>query len=229
MLENNFLLNVDMLECIRKNTADVIFSSEKGTLIYDKVSKIYMMSTEEIKTAKLIIEKIAEDVQEIVSHQKFYNDLLIDKFNFTRETPCYNSVYTNKKAIEIENMDIQIKTLTEEYIEEIENNYSGKDLCSSGYVERRIKAGAMEGAFLDSKLCGFIGTHMEGSIGMLEVLPQYRGRGIGKALQAAAANKALEHGRYVYGQVVEGNSVSRKLQESLGFELSVSKVYWLSK
>lgn len=229
MLEDNLLLNIDMLECIRRGTADIMLSSAGGTLIYDKLSEVYMMSAENLKTAKLIIDKIPYEAEEVVAHQKFYKDLLIDKCKFVRETPCYNSVYIKKEPIEIKNTNIKIETLTESHKGLVEKNYSGNSLCSDGYIERRIKAGVMQGAFMGDKLCGFIGTHLEGSIGILEVLPEYRGKGIGKALQAAAANIALKQGRYVYGQIVEGNSVSQKLQESLGFELCISKVYWLSK
>ena len=88
----------------------------------------------------------------------------------------------------------------------------------------------MFGAFINNDdLCGFIGTHTEGSMGMLEVLPKYRGKGIGAALQIAATNNALANKRYPYGQVVEDNIASAALQKRLGFELSKNKVYWLMK
>ena len=64
---------------------------------------------------------------------------------------------------------------------------------------------------------------------MLEVLSNYRGKGIGAMLQIVATNDALSNKRYPYGQVVETNSASIALQKKLGFELSKNKVYWLIK
>ena len=95
------------------------------------------------------------------------------------------------------------------------------------YVRDRIEKGWMFGAFVDGKLAGFIGMHTEGGLGMLEVLPEYRGRGIGRALETYAVNISLEQGYTPFGQVVEDNLVSVKLQESLGFYFAKDKVYWV--
>ena len=87
----------------------------------------------------------------------------------------------------------------------------------------------MYGAFLGNRLAGFIGTHEEGSIGMLEVIPEFRGKGIGSELERYAINSAIAKGRYPYCQVKEDNEISMKLQKSLGMEISKTKVYWLFK
>ncbi|MFQ9917932.1 MAG: GNAT family N-acetyltransferase [Flavonifractor plautii] len=52
----------------------------------------------------------------------------------------------------------------------------------------------MLGAFVDGTLAGFAGFHGEGSIGLLEVLPAYRRRGLGEALLRGAVRLALERG-----------------------------------
>lgn len=95
------------------------------------------------------------------------------------------------------------------------------------YVAERLAAGAMTGAFLDGVLAGFIGIHEEGSIGMLEVLPAYRRRGLGYALEAGAIRRALKEGAIPYCQVIEGNTASMELQKKLGLEFSDGFVYWL--
>lgn len=52
---------------------------------------------------------------------------------------------------------------------------------------------------------------------MLEVFPEYMGKGIGSTLQIAATNDALVKKRYPYGQVIETNLASIALQKSLIF------------
>ena len=140
---------------------------------------------------------------------------------------CYQSVYTKNKPFNIEESSINVKILNEEYVESIFNNYSSKNTVDIKYIKERINTNTMLGAFINEKLVGFIGTHEEGSMGILEVLPQYRKNGIGALLQKHAANLALQQSRIPYGQVKVNNEKSIKLQKKLGFELSSEVVYWL--
>ena len=66
-------------------------------------------------------------------------------------------------------------------------------------------------------------------MGLLEVLPEYRRRGLGEALERNAINRALEAGWTPYGQVFCSNEVSRRLQEKLGMEFSDKYISWLWK
>lgn len=96
------------------------------------------------------------------------------------------------------------------------------------HMRERV-AVCMIGAFIDGKCAGFAGIHEEDAIGMLEVLPEYRGRGIAKALTGELINYQLSRGHIPYTQVRLGNTVSMHLQESLGFTAAKSPVCWLCK
>ena len=88
----------------------------------------------------------------------------------------------------------------------------------------------MIGAFLGEYLVGFVGQHEEGSMGLLEVLPEYRGKGFGKALLAAAVNWQLERGQIPYSQIIDGNIKSYQLHQSMGFLITPQvSVYWLAE
>lgn len=229
MLSKKKLLHIDMLECIRRDSTEILFSSNEAVLLIDIPSQIYMISSYKPEISEDLISKLPNNIEIIAAHDKFTYDLLSKKFKFSINMICYNSVYTNGTPIPIKNSNIQIKKLTHEYKDIILNNYSKIDIVDSDYIENRLKSNTMFGAFIDHNLCGFIGSHTEGSIGMLEVFPQCRNKGIGSALQIAATNDALENNRYAYGQIVEDNFASIALQKSLGFELSQDKVYWLMK
>ena len=95
------------------------------------------------------------------------------------------------------------------------------------YMEGRILNGVMYGAFSDDRLIGFIGTHDEGSMGMLYVDEQYRRQGIGEALLSYNINRTLERGRIPYGHVFEGNTMSERLLEKLGLYKAGKAVWWL--
>ena len=85
------------------------------------------------------------------------------------------------------------------------------------------------GAFLDGKLAGFVGTHDEGSIGALTVVPEFRRRGLGTYLECLAIRKALERGDLPFGQVAPGNGASLALQRSLGMTISREMVCWMDR
>ncbi|WP_084756926.1 GNAT family N-acetyltransferase [Clostridium sp. DMHC 10] len=229
LLLKKLLLNVDMLQCIRRDSAEIIFASDKGVLLYDAISRAYMMSTEDMKTAKEIISKIPQNANIVVCHQEVYYDLLMSTYHFKDKMICNNSVYTKNTLMEVSKASPEIRLLTRDYIGFIIKHYSKKELCNDDYIGERIDAGVVYGAFIDGELCGFIGSHEEGSIGMLEVLPQFRRRKIATHLIVKAVNEMLKKGFYAYGQIEDGNEASTKLQKKLGFQISKEKICWLFK
>ncbi|MDD6306117.1 MAG: GNAT family N-acetyltransferase [Clostridiales bacterium] len=150
---------------------------------------------------------------------------------------CYQAVYTKKEKLPITGLYrldgkkqdgvVKICPLNLEYLDIVTANYHTVD--DTDYMKERIEKGWMFGAFIENELAGFAGMHTEGSIGMLEVLPQYRGRHIGKALETYMINLSLEHGMIPYGQVADGNEVSTRLQETLGLCFSKTMIYWMGK
>ena len=97
------------------------------------------------------------------------------------------------------------------------------------YMKSRIEYG-MLGAFDEKGNCaGFVGFHGEGSMGLLTVLPEYRRRGIGIAIEAKNLNRRLSEGRIPFGHVVVGNEKSMGLQRKIGMEFSDNIVTWVFK
>lgn len=229
VLLKDVLLNVDMLECIRRKSADIIFTSKTGVLIRDIVSNIYMMYAEDIETAKAIVKSISQDIDIIETHQEFYNNVLKERFNFKKKIVCNNLVYMSAKPINILSDYVEIRLLGHEHKDFIIKNYSEKSLCNEEYICGRLDAKAIYGAFVKNELCGFVGKHEEGSIGMLEVTPKFRRMGIASRLVARVVNETLVYGGYPYGQAKEGNEASIKLNKRLEFKICPNKVYWLFK
>ena len=95
------------------------------------------------------------------------------------------------------------------------------------YIECRLAAGEMFGAFKDGELAGFIGLHEEGSMGMLEVLAAFRRMGVGSLLVATLCRFLMERGLTPFSQFTVDNLASRALHESMGFSISTEFVFWL--
>lgn len=84
----------------------------------------------------------------------------------------------------------------------------------------------MYGVFSGEKIAAYIGRHEEGSVGLLEVMPEFRRRGLGNFLVRYAAARVADEGKIAYAQIVEGNAGSLSLHEKMGIYPSQKKVFW---
>ena len=76
-------------------------------------------------------------------------------------------------------------------------------------------------------VAGFIGTHSEGSMGMLEVLPEFRRKGYGLALEQFLIAWHLSRGWTPFGHVIDGNEPSLRLQQKAGMVCAGLPAIWL--
>lgn len=244
------LLHIDMIELINRGRAVLCYENKLEFLLKDSGSGIFMYTNlnqeaeesfwDRVKGKRLEDTSILEEIFCLVVHQEkdAQRASSVLKLN-SRIYPCYQAVYTTKEKLPITGLYRMDQKPTEQGVVIHALSMADKDLVreyydtvdSDAYVIERIQSGAMYGAYRIEQdkeiLLGFIGMHSEGSIGMLTVLPQYRGMHIGKALETYLINEELNLGYIPYGQVKPGNEVSMKLQKSLGLYFSKTPVYWV--
>ena len=102
--------------------------------------------------------------------------------------------------------DMEIRRLGEEYF----RNHQCKlqHLFWRGIYTGPHPGRCHAGAFGTVCCWGLPGMHPEGSVGMLEVLPEYRRQGAATALMAAMVNFCLERGCVPFSQIFAGNEAS---------------------
>lgn len=122
---------------------------------------------------------------------------------------------------------VTLRPLTQDDMEFVVANYHNPGAYES-HIRARIAEG-MIGAEVNGRLAGFIGVHQEGCMGLLEILPEYRRLGLGRALEAAIIHQQVGRGRLPYGHVRTGNDASIALQKKMGMDFLERKVYWLFK
>ena len=224
-LLKDFAYHADMLDALLAEGTEVVYSEEDGVMLRMGNSGPYAISakTEDAmeKMAKLITE---ECYMAVVRPFKFLPKLFEIKGKPVEMMPCYQAAYKDRKPVpEYEVPGIEIRPLTEENLSFVCKNYDDDE----DYIKSRIEYG-MLGAFDESGNCaGFVGFHGEGSMGLLTVLPEYRRRGIGIALEAKNLNRRLSEGRIPFGHVVVGNEKSMGLQKKIGMEFSEKIVTWI--
>ncbi|MCD7750849.1 MAG: GNAT family N-acetyltransferase [Lachnospiraceae bacterium] len=156
--------------------------------------------------------------------------VLYERYHLTEARGCYQAYYTQGVPLTVPK-DFNIRRLDVSFAEEIFAEYH--ELVTLEELKERLKARAMYGAFVTSeqgeeKLAGFIGTHSEGALGMLQVRPQYRGHGIGAALESFLINQALTRGEIPFGHIFEGNEASLRLQKKLKLNVTDVVLWWVS-
>ena len=224
-LEKDFAYHADMLDALLEEGTKVLYSEEDGVMLRIGKYGPYAISAETEdamgKMAKLIEE---ERYMAVVRPFKFIPKLFEAKGKAVEMMPCYQAAYLKKEpAPEYEVPGIEIRPLTEENLSFVCKNYDDDE----EYIKSRIEYG-MLGAFDEKGNCvGFVGFHGEGSMGLLTVLPEYRRRGIGIAIEAKNLNRRLSEGRIPFGHVVVGNEKSMGLQRKIGMEFSEKLVTWI--
>ena len=137
---------------------------------------------------------------------------------FDEASPCHLVVYEGSEAPE-DAFVRDIRVLNPSYLEAVLKHYSHPEYLGKGELEQMLREGRMLGGFEDNRLVGYIGTHSDGAMGLLEVFLGHRRKGWARALEAALINRQLEEGFTPWGEVWPSNVASIRLQESLGLTI----------
>lgn len=240
------LHHIDMIELINRGRAEIIEFDDNEILIRDMSTGIHFHTwlkawagAREEYEGILTEDRLKRfGVNCLVAHQEQIAKLVEAMPGFELQIGCRNVVYTQKERLSVTNLyrpdgkptkaGVTIRALEPEMAKEVYEIYSRE---GEEYISDRIKTGNIFGAFIEESgkenLAGIVGFHGDGSIGILHVKNEYRGRKLGKALETYACNEALSRGWIPYGQVEDSNEVSLRLQESLGLYSSKEKVFWL--
>lgn len=195
----------------------IIYASDHGFIIRDnKVNFIYI-SFSDFNEMKDILSKYKFD--SYLAYEKEIVDFYGDTGNTTNLTEW---MYPSKEKYDLSNYDI--RKLGLEYLDIVNSKY--KAIGPGENNKDAILNDELIGIFEDNKLAGFIGRHPEGCTGMLLVFEEYRGKGYGFVLERAKINDLIDRNIIPFGEVVEGNEASTRLQEKLGMIKGEKTIYW---
>lgn len=221
-LERDKLWHIDMIEPIKRGDAEIAYAEDDGVAIYVAKGGICMLSFKSREQAsRLIAEGLTAPV--VAVHQHMLVKVFTQAYGYRLIGKCVQAAYLKTQKLPVPDT-IQIRQLDDSFLDMVALNYKNGDRA---YVQNRIEAGVMYGAFIEGTLTGFVGMHEEGSIGLLEVFPEFRRCGIGEALDRDSINRMLEKGYTPYCQVFTDNKISLHLQEKLGYTFSDKHVWWL--
>ena len=221
-LSRDALLHTDMTEALRRGLGFVAAADEKGVLLSVDEGYCGMLSCADAETALRLLQ--GQDFPLLAIHQARQETELCKALGMEPWMRCRQAVYPGDTAPAFESADIRL--LTEEHLDFLLVNYRQED---SEYLAWLLERRALFGLFREARLAGFIGKHAEGSMGLLEVLPEYRRQGLARTLESFLIDRELRQGNLPYCQVFRDNAASLALQKKLGLQLAEGLVIWLRK
>lgn len=222
-LNKNKLLNISMIEPIRRGQAEILYADSDAALIRIIPGNILMLSADKPQKGMELLRAVGKPEQ-IVVHQESMIEPVKKKYGMKYAIICYQAVYTKKELLSL-GEDTDIRLLDESFHAILTERYHLMN--DPEYMMELIKLGVMHGIFVENQLAGFMGMHTEGSMGLLEIFPEYQRQGLATELQKYMINVILKKGWVPFGQVIVGNQESMGLQEKLGMEFADGKVSWI--
>ncbi len=223
-LEKDRLLHIDMLEPLRLSEAEVLYAGEDGVLIRHIPGNIHMLSAASEESAAKI-SALVNAAQLLVLHQPYRKEALMRRLALSHAMDCRQAAWMKDEPVPEMKEDADIRPLTLAELPKVLLHYTS--IPDEQYARERLEAG-MLGIYMDGELAGFIGTHPEGTMGLLEVFPAYRRRGFAYKLEAAMMLRQQSLGRIPYAQIKAGNDASTALHKKLDMEVTPdAPICWL--
>jgi GNAT superfamily N-acetyltransferase len=108
----------------------------------------------------------------------------------------------------------------------IYSNYDSRDFTTEDYIRAQIQSGPAIGIFNNNCLIAWAMTHEEGSMGILQVMPEHRRQGYGASLTTALSRRIRQIGGIPTVHIVKTNQASLAMSKKHGF-IHNANVHWL--
>ena len=215
----------EMVSAITRGQAEILEAKELGVLLRHRRAGLYMLAGDPYRMLQLAM-RLPQGTQNIFIHGEMpvENVLGIKRaFDLPHLQPYINYAYYGALPPQEEGVDI--RPLTQDDLPFLYAHYGH---ATREYLAGRIDDGVMIGAYVDGQLAGFIGEHVEGSMGLLHIMPAFRRRHLGFQLERADIRRTMLRGHTPFCQVAAHNSASRSLQRRLGMTEAEGMLYWIT-
>jgi len=220
-LEREYLWHVDMLEALKRGRGEVVcFEGQTVLIRRNEGPGIYLLTTDSPEAGFAAFAGLPAP-RDVVARGPGAAEMIAARFGLERSEYCCNVAYLKQERLTWDCPGLVIRPFR---VEELPAFLAHYDIETEAEAREHIARGELFAAELDGKLAGFMGLHADGSMGLLEIFPDYRRLGIGRAIEKFLINFCLDRGWTPYGQVFCDNEKSFSLQEHLGMSLDRTKV-----
>ena len=210
---------------LRRGSGEIIASQDHALLIHDSISGAYLLACEDVTIGIPLLDRyVGSDCDLLMVSNESLGKAAFERYAFSDKLECYQVAYYVEKPPA--DALLSVRTADEQDLPMLMENYH---LISSEELEQVVRRRSILLGYVQGQLVGFIGEHLEGSMGLLYVFPEYRHRGFGAALQKHLMAKTMAEGFIPFGQVEKENQASLNLQKKIGMTQSENLIVWMWK
>ncbi|MBQ7373502.1 MAG: GNAT family N-acetyltransferase [Clostridia bacterium] len=217
--KNHFAL----MDYLLSNGCEILYAETDGVLcFYYGIHAIFGTSENGLKNCLSLIDNASC----VVCSSSEEGDATLEKFkNLSKKKACYQILYEKSFGTTLpDNTVVEVLKPTEENVDFVTKTYTLG--FSKDEIKRLMTRFDFYATYTDGEISGYIGRHDEGSIGILEIMPKFRRRGLGAYLVDYSIKKLLEKGEIAYCNIETQNKKSLKMHEKMGYYPSDKLVYW---
>ena len=219
-LRQDYMWHVDMLEALKRGRGQVVYFEGNTVLIQRNEGPGFYLLTSDGPQAALAAFAGLPTPKDVVARGPGVAEAVAERFRLSRSAYCCNVAYLKKERLTWDCPGLVIRPYREEELPAFLAHY---DIEDEAEAREHIRKGELFAAEFEGKLAGFMGLHADGSMGLLEIFPEYRQLGIGRAIEKFLINFCLDRAWTPYGQVFCDNEKSFSLQEHLGMTVDRTK------
>lgn len=208
---------------LRRGTGEIIADLDNALFVRDTVSGAFLLACADRTTGLALLDlHIGSDCGLLMVSDHDLGQTAFERYGFSGKLECFQFAYYGERPAADTRLSVReadehdLPMLMEQY------HLVGPEELTEAVRRKLILLGYDQG-----RLAGFIGEHLEGSMGMLYVLPEYRHKGFGTALQTCLMARTMEKGAVPFGQVEKDNQNSLRLQEKIGMTRSDDLIVWM--
>ncbi len=210
---------------LRRGTGEIVAEADHSILVRDRVSGASLLACEDREAGLAMLDRhVGENCRLLMVSDYALGKAAYERYGFTGKLECYQVAYYGEKPKL--DADLTVRTAVEDDLRMLAEHYQA---ISEEELAAVVRRRSILLGYRESRLVGFIGEHLEGSMGLLYVFPEYRRRGFGAALQTYGIAKTMEAGFIPFGQVEKDNQASLRLQKRLGMTQSDNLMVWMWK
>lgn len=198
-------------EPLRRQTARCLYEGAHTVLIETRPNAL-MLYTDDPEDGKRVLAA-QQTCDLFTTNDRAIVEYAKARFALGHCNPCYFVVYEKSEPPVTPHL-LDLRPPDDRAMQLIRENYDLADEEELAIVRER---GDLICGYADGALAGFIGRHLEGSLGMLFIFPEFRRRGFAEELEGAAIARCLGKGDIAYADIIMTNAASLALQKKLGF------------
>ena len=213
-------LYADVEEALRSGGAKVIYESGTALLVrYNDVPR-YLLGAEDLSEGKRLLDGIPEEEFWLIVRGMPLYEYARSKGMWVSK-PCFQVYYEGEPLDD--GGPLEIRRPSEEDFAAVAATYT---LTPPEELRKDFESENFFCGYLDGKLAAYAGVHDDGSLGMLHVFEEYRGRGLSKQMSRFMVNRRLAQGCLPYAQIFCDNEPSLGLQRRNGMIFSNDIIAW---